>query len=375
MNIILYCEIDILCLTILTIIFIRERKMDVNPIRHGAFKNVILGTTVICLMDVIWVLTEGKPELRIVNLIACTFYMLFSGITSYFWLNYILVRLGKKYKGNYQLLMYAPLVILSVASLLSPFIGSIFTITSAGNYVRGPVFFIQPAVCIFYLLLTTIIVYVQRTKIITPQSRNDYFYLLTFSYLPLVAIIGQIFAYNIPMVWPAFTLSILNIYVNSQNQQISTDSLTGLNNRRQFDYYLKSVVAGHNSKWFLILMDINNFKSINDVYGHLEGDNALRIVGHILKKTCGRFGVFLCRYGGDEFAILMAPNKEYSPDDLIDLLNEELTLFNKQHMDSYQIAISYGISEYDASSTTPIESFIKQADAEMYRDKKRNQIN
>ena len=69
------------------------------------------------------------------------------------------------------------------------------------------------------------------------------------------------------------------------------------------------------------------------------------------------------------------PEREYSPDDLIDLLNEELTLFNKQHMDSYQIAISYGISEYDASSTTPIESFIKQADAEMYRDKKRNQIN
>ena len=122
-------------------------------------------------------------------------------------------------------------------------------------------------------------------------------------------------------------------------------------------------------------MDINNFKSINDVYGHLEGDNALRTVGCILKKTCGRFGVFLSRYGGDEFAILMAPNQEYSPEYLIDLLNEEIKLGNKQHPDSDQIAISYGISEYDGSSVTPLESFIKNADAEMYRDKKRQHLN
>ena len=375
MNTILYCEIDVLCLTVLTIIFIRERRIDVNPLRHEAFKNVILSTAIICLMDIIWALTEGKPELRILNLIACTIYILFTGITCYSWLKYILVRLGRKYKGKYQIMIYTPLVILSVASLLSPFIGCIFTITPAGNYTRGILFFIQPTVCIFYLLLTTVIVYIRRTKINTPQSRSDYLYLLNFSYLPLVAIVVQIFIYNIPLVWPAFTLSILNIYVNSQNQQISTDSLTGLNNRRQFDYYLKSVVAGQNSKWFLILMDINNFKSINDVYGHLEGDNALRTVGCILKKTCGRFGVFLSRYGGDEFAILMAPNKEYSPEYLIDLLNEEIKLVNKQHPDSYQIAISYGISEYDGSSVTPLESFIKNADAEMYRDKKRQHLN
>lgn len=375
MTTILYCEIDILCLIILSIIFIRERKIDINPTRRSAFKSVILGTAMISLMDIVWALTEGHPDLWIVNLIACTFYMLFTGITSYFWLNYVLVRFGKKYHGKYQILIYTPLVILSVFSILSPFIGSIFTITPAGNYVRGNLFFIQPMVCIFYLLLTTVIVYIQQKKYANSQSRSDYFYLLNFAALPLLAIIAQIFAYNIPLVWPAFTLSILNIYVNSQNQQISTDSLTGLNNRRQFDYYLKSVVAGPNSKWILILMDINNFKKINDVYGHLEGDNALRTVSRVLKNTCGKYGVFLSRYGGDEFAILMSPNKEYSPDDLIDLLNNELNLINKQHPDSYQLAISYGISEYDDSLPKPIEAFIKRADAEMYRDKKRNQIN
>lgn len=86
------------------------------------------------------------------------------------------------------------------------------------------------------------------------------------------------------------------------------DGLTGLANRRQFDLFLaKSLKASAvtQKSVALIMIDIDEFKRYNDFYGHVAGDNCLRMVGEIIQKLKLRHNDLIARYGGEEFAIIL----------------------------------------------------------------------
>jgi diguanylate cyclase (GGDEF)-like protein len=86
----------------------------------------------------------------------------------------------------------------------------------------------------------------------------------------------------------------------------ATDYLTGLGNRREFERRLSealSLTARYREPFALLIADIDHFKSINDMHGHLAGDSALRVLGQCLRDAC-RAGDFAARWGGDEFAII-----------------------------------------------------------------------
>lgn len=88
-----------------------------------------------------------------------------------------------------------------------------------------------------------------------------------------------------------------------------TDELTGLPNRRHFDQFLSYEwrrAARTHEPLSLILVDVDHFKSYNDQYGHLGGDECLKSVGAVLKNTAKRPGDLCARYGGDEFALILS---------------------------------------------------------------------
>jgi len=85
-----------------------------------------------------------------------------------------------------------------------------------------------------------------------------------------------------------------------------TDSLTGLWNRRYMERAFEKFVVVQRNVGSLIVVDLDNMKSVNDTYGHLEGDRALRIIGGILCDVFGKSASStICRFGGDEFVILL----------------------------------------------------------------------
>ncbi len=86
-----------------------------------------------------------------------------------------------------------------------------------------------------------------------------------------------------------------------------TDSLTGLGNRRAFDFELARRVSEferHGATFCLLLLDVDHFKKFNDAHGHLAGDEVLRTIGRTL-KTAVRTADFVARYGGEEFGIIV----------------------------------------------------------------------
>jgi diguanylate cyclase (GGDEF)-like protein len=105
------------------------------------------------------------------------------------------------------------------------------------------------------------------------------------------------------------------------------------------------------------MIDIDDIRVINNTYGHLEGDNALRKLAAVI-KTCVRSTDFASRYGGDEF--ILATKVEYGIEDLLKKIKEELVKYNEKNKKPYQLSISYGFDMYTAG--TPIEEFINHLD-------------
>ncbi len=87
--------------------------------------------------------------------------------------------------------------------------------------------------------------------------------------------------------------------------RVKTDNLTGLLNRSGFRQAVKEAVAAHPGQGLLIIMDLDNFKQINDKYGHPEGDVALKSFARQLEEFFNRSGDITARFGGDEFAVFV----------------------------------------------------------------------
>lgn len=150
------------------------------------------------------------------------------------------------------------------------------------------------------------------------------------------------------------------------------DELTGLNNRRGFltlaGQQLKTANRIKRGMW-LIFIDLDELKRINDTFGHQEGDFALIDIAGILKETF-RESDISARIGGDEFVVLMMENPEVDADIIRDRLQENLELHNKNRPRSFTISISMGIAYYNPKRPCSIDELLVHADKLMYEQKR-----
>ncbi len=147
---------------------------------------------------------------------------------------------------------------------------------------------------------------------------------------------------------------------------VITDDLTGLFNRRYFYRKIEEEMVRakrQNGKLTLILFDLDHFKKYNDTFGHLEGDRALKEVGKITLFSIREKVDSGCRYGGDEFAVILPGADVKHADTVAERIRKSLK--EKKMGD---IDISAGIVEYDCESS--VERFIKTADDALYEAKK-----
>lgn len=153
--------------------------------------------------------------------------------------------------------------------------------------------------------------------------------------------------------------------------QSSTDALTGLYNRFQFDKTIQERIAHasrHNKLLSLLFLDLDNFKSINDSFGHQVGDLLLQEIAQRL-RSCLRLDDFIARIGGDEFAIILSEAK--NPQVAGDIANKIMKALSKPYDllgNEVYISSSIGISCYPFSEALPGD-LAKNADIAMYHAK------
>ncbi len=151
------------------------------------------------------------------------------------------------------------------------------------------------------------------------------------------------------------------------------DGLTGLYNRRYFDELLareESRARRYPQKFSLLMIDVDNFKIINDTYGHPQGDNILKKLGEILLRS-SRNTDFVSRYGGDEFCIV-APhtNKENASvfaARIMDIIGRDLAVINNEAKAS--VTASIGVANFNDDAQAK-EELLTKADNALYQAKR-----
>ena len=152
------------------------------------------------------------------------------------------------------------------------------------------------------------------------------------------------------------------------------DGLTGLHNRSSFDERLKDALELFNNggeTFLIVLFDVDNFKSINDTFGHVAGDKVLKVVAHTLIESF-RKNDFIARYGGDEFVVIIEGLSE-------EMAHERTEKFAKNFSEKrftstmagkdININISAGIAVANAREGP--DDLIRRADLAMYDSKRR----
>lgn len=165
------------------------------------------------------------------------------------------------------------------------------------------------------------------------------------------------------------------IEANKRLEALSiTDQLTDLYNRRYFDHVFdRELRRAKRAKHFFtfIMLDIDHFKSLNDTYGHLDGDKALKKVSKLLKEFCQRSGDYVFRLGGEEFGILITDQNEPLANDYIDNLRlsiEKMKIPNK-HTETKYLTASMGIITKIPELTDTEDYFLSTADSLLYQAK------
>ena len=118
----------------------------------------------------------------------------------------------------------------------------------------------------------------------------------------------------------------------------------------------------------LAFIDLNKFKSINDEFGHAEGDRALISFSGLLHELCRESDVF-ARLGGDEFFALFPNASKKEVELIIARLDKQVASYNQSSKRGYDLSYAFGIAEYNAKLHNDIEGLLSDADAKIFESK------
>lgn len=196
-------------------------------------------------------------------------------------------------------------------------------------------------------------------------QNNMIIWILLVIFIIMSYIFWKEYPYIFKIRWIVISIASIFIYSNMCAIEQSIDGLTKLLNQNAFKNY-----SPPRKKCIIIIFDVNDFKYINDTFGHLFGDKILENVANILKETYGKYGKCY-RIGGDEFSVILENKIEY-----LDELNTKfIEKIKKKRMEIKELPnISFGYSMY-IPKISEFEENIKDADQKMYKYKKEQKKN
>jgi diguanylate cyclase (GGDEF)-like protein len=159
-----------------------------------------------------------------------------------------------------------------------------------------------------------------------------------------------------------------------------TDPLTGLPNRRNFDMRLDiewQIAIRERQRISFLMLDIDHFKNYNDIYGHQQGDEVLRIIARTVENTPKRPGDFVARWGGEEFAVLLSNTGIRGALKIAENIRANIEKTNVYiNGVAGKLTVSIGVNTQSPEPDSSLKAFISVADKELYRAKEagRNRV-
>lgn len=380
MDKILYFEIITLCVSILGVMLYSDIRQLRGPVLIGQrlLRYLLLDHIIVMLVDAVAVLYDGTdyPYSGTIVTIGMCLYYVFHSFAGYLLLLYVDFELYADRERLFRRMPFYTILVsinlfFSVASLWT---GWYFVVDESNSYRRGNIWYIFTLLSLIYALHSVAIT-VKRVREIGLETRIGREHLKRMGMLPLLPCIGAVMQGVMPGSSWAFSstaVALLINYIALQNRQISRDHLTGLYNRGYLETFLNNQFRNlkKGSFAFLILLDLDRFKSINDTFGHLVGDDALIETANLLRNNCKRRQDFVVRLGGDEFVIVGTCNQESTVELIVERMERMAAQFNEGGSKPYEISFSIGYAMAEAGTDVTLDQLINIADQKMYVNKR-----
>lgn len=370
-----------MCLLILLIIFLSLRnRSNTLPARRVAFNKLLVIIAFVCVSDVLAWYFSGQdiPGARAIIQITNLIYDGAITWAGYAWLCYVELRI-RSLDYNYRkrrFLTAIPLIVMLLLLLTNPMTNLLFSIDEHNVYARGSGIFLHWLISWFYLVYATVQVMLKINTARTRVEREQYTPMLWFIVPPAVAAVLQMYLYGMTSTQCGMTLSCLIIAINFMVDEVSKDSLTGLNNRRALEISVIERLQRENERVTVLMCDVDKFKTINDTLGHTAGDIVLKTMAEALNRACseGDRNLFLCRYGGDEFVIYGMNMEREEIDGLISGIERCIGTVREEFQNGLDFGISVGEATGICSTYEEVEALISMADAIMYEKKQAKKV-
>ena len=370
----LYLEIDAIGIILMLTILYSQRQMQAASAVQRQFNGMIGVTIFMLVIDAACWMLDGTtfPMARVLNYTVESIYYALHVTMPFFWAIYVELALSADMKAARRRLFIAgiPLVLLIAFLPFNIRLGWVFSIDAKNVYHREWGLIAYAVYTYAALLYASTRALIKAKESIWVEDRRRCYTMAFFAVLPSLGGILQAIFYGVSLNWILAAVSVLFVYIDAQNRQISADPLTGLNNRRELSkFLLKECQTQREGTLALIMIDVDGFKQVNDTFGHFYGDTVLQRVANILKLSCKNTQAFIGRYGGDEFCIVYPASDPQAITDLIDLIDDNLRIWNEVHPDVQPIQLSLGYSIYQTDQDDCAETLIHRADRQMYQIK------
>ena len=252
-----------------------------------------------------------------------------------------------------------------VSLLTNPFTHAVFAFDSTGLYHRGPLFFFPAGSTFICIVIAEAFV----LRHVRNLGRDMFTSMVLFPVPPLVGGIVAMFIYGIPWMPLGISISMVMLFASTFTSGMNTDYLTSIINRRRIEELLDDRIeaARAGRKFAGLMVDIDNFKILNDTLGHGVGDEALADTATLLQKSLRRTDV-VGRFGGDEFFALLNVNNEQELESVVARIRDNELRFEGQEK-PYSLRLSKGYAMFDPQRFPDARSFENYLDELMYADK------
>lgn len=371
---VLYLEINLMA--VLLVLFIRFKTLGISRmVSQRNFSNAIDAQVVFFLSDTAaaLIVSGALPFSRFGLMAAKTVYFFSTALMCYFWFIYFEHLQGSAFvKRRRSVWLSSALVWVEGALLVvNCFTGLLFRVDEANVYVRGPLFAVQYLLAYVYVLAASGHALVGVLTNRPGADRRTLIALSLFPIAPAVAGIVQFLYPQIPLACATLSMATLILYQNWLDAMIAIDPLTRLNNRKQLaHHYAQWQAAADPTPMYVMLIDANKFKSINDTYGHIQGDAALCRIADALRQSCGGLPrrANIARYGGDEFVVLVSSESPSTVRVLTERIHATLAKLNERSRAPYALSVSIGVAT--ARRGESLKDALEDADRKLYEAKK-----
>jgi len=349
---------------ILGAIFSGAWKLQKKNNEDKVLLGIIILVIIACIADAITFSVDGHtgPAVKALAYVSNNILFLSNMAIGPLWVMLISLHINGVVSKFQRLFMFIVCGMITVLMIVNFFDPIVFDINERNVYIRGPLFMLKNLLEVILMADGVIIYLISRYR----SGGVKFFPVLQFVCPIFICVCLQMFYYGISTIWVGIAVGYTSLMLALQNENIFIDKLTGLYNR----YYLDKISGElkRKRKITMMMLDMNDFKSINDNFGHSQGDDALVSLADVLEKTVGAKGTVV-RYAGDEFVIILNNGDEEAAEQCKQLIKKNLEVFNVRHKKKYKLSASIGVGVFDLEKSN-VDKILEKIDKRMYEDKR-----